>query len=162
VTGSHAIRGVTSRRTLLAASAVAVLAGCGEDEEAEVPPAADVLLRSLAAERALAAAASGPGVVRRVGERARERAERLASALSAAGGRPHDAPAEGGGDASAGEIVSRGRAALAAHVAALPSLEGPELRGLAADLVTGAAADVAILGDELDVPVADTFPGSGT
>jgi hypothetical protein len=150
-----------SRRTLLAASAVAVLAGCGEDDEAA--PAAEVLLRSLAAERALAAAtASGPGVVSRVGERARERSEKLASALSAAGGRPHDAPAGEGGDASPDEIVSRASAALDAHVAALPSLEGPELRALAADLITGAAADAAILGDELDVPVADAFPGSGT
>jgi hypothetical protein len=161
VTGSHAIRGVTSRRTLLAASAVAVLAGCGEDEESEPAPPADVLLQSLAAERALAAAtSSGQRMLRRVSSRARERAERLAAAVSAEGGRPHDAPEPAAGDASPGEIVSRGRAALAAHVAALPSLEGAELRGLAADLVSGAAADVAVLGTVLGVPVADAFPGT--
>jgi hypothetical protein len=158
----HAIHGVTRRRTLLAAGAagaVAVLAGCGEDEEP--PRAADVLLRSLAAERALAAATStGRRMVRRVSSRARERAERLAAAVSAEGGRPHDAPEPASGGVSPDELVARGRAALAAHVAALPSLEGRELRTLAADLVSGAAADVAILGQELGVPVADPFPGT--
>jgi hypothetical protein len=149
-----------TRRTLLAAGAVAVLAGCGEEEQPA--PASEALLRSLAAERALAATSSGPELVRRVAARARERADLLAAAVSAEGGRPHDAPAPAAGEAAPEEIVARGRAALDAHVAALPSLEGAELRGLGADLVSGAAADVAVLGDALDVPVAGAFPGSGT
>jgi hypothetical protein len=142
---------VVTRRRLLAAGAVAVLAGCGEEEGPA--PASEVLLRSLAAERALAAATTGGGRMRaRVAERARERAQRIASALSAEGGRPHDVPAGGGG----GDPVELGRAAVAAHIAALPSLAGPERRRLGADLVAGAAADVAVLGEH----GLDAFPGS--
>jgi hypothetical protein len=145
---------------LFAASAVAVLAGCGEDDEAAtVARPAEVLLSSLAAERALSAAAGANdrALVRRVAARSRERAERVAAAVSAEGGRPHDAPAP---EAASGDPIALGRAALAAHVAALPSLEGRALRSLAADLVVGAAADVAVLGDELDRPVSDPFPGT--
>ena len=150
---------MVTRRGLLAASALAVIAGCAEDEEAEPASATSALLASLAAERALAAAtASGRPVVRDVSARARERARRLAAAVSAAGGRPHDAPAPG--DPSSGEIVARGQAALAAHVAALPSLEGREQRMLAADLVAGAAADAAVLADTFDLAAADAFPGT--
>ena len=47
-----------------------------------------------------------------------------------------------------------------AHVAVLPALEGRELRGLGAELVAGAAADVAVLGDELGEQAVDPFPGS--
>jgi hypothetical protein len=43
---------------------------------------------------------------------------------------------------------------------ALPSLAGPELRRLGADLVAGAAADTALLSDALDAPVHDPFPGT--
>ena len=45
---------------------------------------------------------------------------------------------------------------------ALPSLEGRELRLLGGDLVTGAAADTALLGDALGLPVDDAFPGTPT
>jgi hypothetical protein len=72
--------------------------------------------------------------------------------VSAAGGRPHDAPAPSGG----GDPVALGRSALAAHIAALPSL-GRDARRLGARLVTGAAADAAVLGD-----AGDPFPGSMT
>ena len=47
-----------------------------------------------------------------------------------------------------------------AHVAVLPALQGRELRGLGAELVAGAAADVAVLGDELGEQAVDPFPGS--
>ena len=47
-----------------------------------------------------------------------------------------------------------------AHIAALPALAGRDLRGLGADLVAGAAADVAVLGDELGDQAVDPFPGS--
>jgi hypothetical protein len=160
--GLHAIHGVTSRRSLLAAGALAVLAGCGEDDEAATSArVVDALLRQLAAERALAAAtAEGRPLVERVSARARERARVLASAVAAEGGRPHDAPQPQAAPAGAEEILARGRAALAAHVAALPSLDGRELRRMAADLVAGAAADLAVLGDQLGRPVSDPFPGS--
>jgi hypothetical protein len=153
---------VVSRRALLAGGALAVLAGCGEDEEGgEAARPAAVLLTSLAAERAFGAAAgerSSP-IARRVAARSRERARLLAAAVSAEGGRPHDAPAP---EAASGDPVSRGRAALAAHVAALLGLEGRARRRLGADLVAGAAADVAVLGDELGEHAVDSFPGSGT
>ena len=152
---------MVTRRGLLAASALAVLAGCAEDEEAEPASPSSALLGSLAAERALSAAtSSGRPVVRDVSARARERARRLAAAVSAVGGRPHDAPEPASGNTSPGDIVARGRAALAAHVAALPSLEGRELRTLAADMVAGAAADAAVLADTFDLAAADAFPGT--
>jgi hypothetical protein len=134
-----------NRRALLAGSAVALLAGCGEEDEPAAPRPADTLLRSLAAERALAAAAP-----RRVARRARERSRRLAAAVSSQGGRPHDAPAPAAG----GDAVPAARAALDAHVDSLPLLAG-DLRALAGEMVVGAAADLAVLTDE-----AESFPGT--
>jgi hypothetical protein len=132
-----------------------VLAGCGEEESPASP--AEALLPSLASERALAAAtADGRPLVQRVSERARERAELLAAAISAAGGRPHDAPAPAGG----GDPVALGRAALSAHIDALPSLQRLAERRLGAELVSGAAADAAVLGDAFGEQAVDAFPGS--
>jgi hypothetical protein len=119
--------------------------GCGEDDVPAAPSAADVLLRSLAAERALAAAAPA-----RIAARARERARRLASAVSEEGGRPHDAPA----GAEGGDAAAAARAALVAHVESLPQLAG-DLRALAGDVIVGAAADLAVLTGE-----AEPFPGT--
>jgi len=132
-----------------------VLAGCGE-EEPPAPPAV-ALLPSLAAERALAAAtAEGRPLVERVSERARERVALLAAAISAAGGRPHDAPAPAG----RGDPVALGRAALTAHIDALPSLQRLAERRLGAELVAGAAADTAVLGDAFGEQPVEAFPGS--
>jgi hypothetical protein len=136
---------VVGRRAFLAGGAAALLAGCGEEDEPAAPRPADVLLRSLAAERALGAAAS-----RRVAERARERAQRLASAVSEQGGRPHDAAAPAGG----GDAASAARAALTAHVDSLPTLSG-DLRALAGEMIVGAAADLALLTGEAE-PFAGT------
>lgn len=135
-----------NRRALLAGGAVALLAGCGEEDDGPAAPRpAEVLLRSLAAERALSAAAS-----RRVAARSRERARRLASAVSEQGGRPHDAPAQ----ADNGDDAAAARAALVAHVESLPRLSG-DLRALAAEMIVGAAADLAVLTRE-----AEAFPGT--
>jgi hypothetical protein len=137
---------VVSRRTLLAAGGAAVLlGGCGEEDEPAAPSAADALLRSLAAERALAAAARD-----RIAARARERARQLASAVSEEGGRPHHAPA----DAEGGDAAAAARAALVAHVDALPPL-GRDQRALMGELIVGAAADLAALTGE-----AEPFPGT--
>ena len=159
---------MVTRRGLLAGGAVALLAGCGEEEDVVAAPA-DALLRELAAERALAAATgelpsgaprSAATTVREVSARARERARKLAAAMSAEGGRPHDAPQPADERVEAEEAVARAQAAIVAHVAALPSLAGRELRALGAELVTGAAADTALLSDALGMPVADPFPGT--
>jgi hypothetical protein len=147
---------------LLAGGAVALLAGCGEEEEVAAAPA-DALLRQLAAERELAAATvSGPGArtAREVSARARARAARLAAAVAAEGGRPHDAPQPPAERVPPEEAVARGQAAIVAHVVALPSLAGRELRELGAELVTGAAGDTALLSDALGIPVEEAFPGT--
>jgi hypothetical protein len=147
---------------LLAGGAVALLAGCGEEEEVAAAPA-DALLRQLAAERELAAATvSGPGArtAREVSARARARAARLAAAVAAEGGRPHDAPQPPAERVPLEEAVARGQAAIVAHVVALPSLAGRELRELGAELGTGAAGDTALLSDALGIPVEEAFPGT--
>jgi hypothetical protein len=158
---------VVTRRALLAGGAVALLAGCGEEDDVVAAPA-DALLRQLAAERAFAAAAptgvSGPAAdtAREVSGRARERAERLATPVAAEGGRPHDAPPPADERVSPEEAVARGQAAIVAHVAGLPSLGGRELRTLGAELVAGAAGDTALLSDALGIPVEEPFPGTPT
>ena len=142
-----------------------LLAGCGE-EEVTVAPASDALLRQLAAERQLAAATptgvsdDAAAEAAEISSRARDRAARLATALSAEGGRPHDAPQPPEERVSPEEAVGRARAAIVAHVVALPSLTGRELRQLGAEVVTGAAADTALLSDALGIPVEDSFPGT--
>jgi hypothetical protein len=137
---------VVSRRALLLAGGASVLAaGCGKDEPVAPPAAAQVLLQSLGAERALAhELQDGHGLEARIRTRALARAARLASAVSAAGGDPHDVRTP---DTPPDPAAARGRAraALEAHVAALPSLAG-DLRSLGADLVAGCAADAALLG----------------
>jgi hypothetical protein len=146
---------VVRRRTLLLAGGAALLAGCGKDERRPGPTAAEVMLRDLAAERALAHDLTGAGsrLRRRIAERAAERARRLAAAISAQGGRPHDAPAPDSAPDPAA-AAARARAALEAHVAALPSLTG-DLRALGADLVVASAADAALLGSPVE-----PFPGT--
>jgi hypothetical protein len=145
---------VVTRRGFVAAGALAVLAGCGHQDDGEAPARpGDALLPSLAAERAFGAGVQS----RRIAARSRERAEKIAAAISAEGGRPHDAPAPPGG---AGDPVELGHAALVAHIAALPALEGRERRRMGAELVSGAAADVAVVGDDLGEHAVDSFPGS--
>jgi hypothetical protein len=144
---------------------VALLAGCGEEEDV-TPPASDALLRQLAAERALAAATPTgmsdevAAEAAEIATRARDRAAKLATALSAEGGRPHDAPQPPDERVSPEEAVGRAQAVVVAHVVALPSLGGRELRQLGAEMVIGAAADTALLSDALGMPVEDSFPGT--
>jgi hypothetical protein len=146
---------VVGRRALLLGGGAAILAtGCGKDESVAPPAAAQVLLQSLGAERALAHELEGArGLEGRIRVRALDRAARLASAVAAAGGGPHDvrAPDTPPDPAAA---PGRARAALEAHVSALPSLHG-ENRALGADLVAGCAADAALLGSP-----GGAFPGT--
>jgi hypothetical protein len=156
---------VVTRRGLLAAGGLALLAGCGKDDAAApLPTAADSLLLQLAAERGLAAALDGldapdPEVVRRLAARADDRARRIAAALSAEGGRPHDAPAPAGGEAGPEQALERSRAALASHVEGIQWLGGDALRRLGSRLVTESATDLVVLGDVLGTPTAEAFPG---
>ena len=155
---------MVSRRALLLAGGATILAGCGKEKAAaEPPPVTEVLLRSVAAERALSVAArlqesSDRALLQRIARRAADRAGRAAAALSAAGGRPHDAPEP----AAADDPLERGRAALEAHVAALPSLSGRDQRDLGAFLVEESAADLAVLEDVLASASGNAFPGTPT
>jgi hypothetical protein len=150
---------VVSRRAVLLGGGAALLAsGCGKDLQTGPPPAVQALLQSLGAERALAHDLDGSrGLKERIRLRALDRARRLASAVSAAGGGPHDVRApDTAPDASA--APGRAQAALEAHVAALPSLTGSN-RSLGTDLVAECAADAALLG----APGTGTaFPGTPT
>ena len=152
---------------MLAGAAVA-LVGCGEEEVVVAAPA-DALLRQLAAERTLVAATAlaphgtsglAADTAREIATRARDRAARVATALSREGGRPHDAPQPPAERVAPEEAVVRAQAAIVAHVVALPSLGGRDLRRLGAGLVGGAAADTALLSDALGMPVEDPFPGT--
>jgi hypothetical protein len=79
--------------------------------------------------------------------------------VSSAGGRPHDAPAPAAG-AGGEDVVARARAALEAHVVALPALPRPRMRAMGAELVTGAATDLAVLEQARGAPPDDPFPGT--
>jgi hypothetical protein len=147
---------------LLLAGGAAILAGCGKDAVATPPPAPEVLRRVVDAESALALAArtqrsSERALLQRIAQRADDRAGRAAAALSAAGGRAHDAQAS---DEAVGDPLQRARAALEANVAALPSLSGRDLRELGAFLVEGSAADLAVLEDTLATVSGNAFPGT--
>jgi hypothetical protein len=132
--------------------------GCGKDEVVEPPPPEPALLRSLAAERRLGATMAALHRPR-LAQRSRERAQKLASALSELGARPHDAPAaEARADIAAG--LRDGRAALVAYVTALPALTRRDQRELGADLLAEAAGDVALLGSSFGVVPDDPFPGT--
>jgi len=149
---------VTRRAVVLGGGAALLAAGCGKDEVLSPPPAEPALLRALAAERALGASMAALDQPR-LAQRSRERATRLAAELSELGARPHDAPApEARADIAAG--LRRGHAALEAYVAALPALVTRSRRGLGADLLAGAAGDVALLGNAFGTPPADPFPGT--
>jgi hypothetical protein len=142
-----------SRRAALVAG-VAVLVGCGKDDAAappSEPSAAEALLGALAAQRAAVAALATAD--RAIEARTAAGARRLAAALSAEGGRPHDAPQPAAG----GDPEAALRAALEAHVAALPALSTRDLRRLGAGLVAGTAADLALLTGR-----AEAFPGGAT
>jgi hypothetical protein len=153
--------GVT-RRTLLAAGGAVLLAGCGKDLP-EVPPqptADEALGRALEAERAMGLAVSGlqaprddRELVRRLAARSDARARRIEEA---AGVRSEVEGSTGDPEAA----VERARAALAAHVEALPSLTEPRLRRLGTDLVVETATDLAVLGAVFGLTTAETFPGS--
>jgi hypothetical protein len=144
---------VVGRRALLLGGGAALLAaGCGKDETVAPTPATQVMLRQLTAERTLANDLQNEaGIKGQISDRAGARADKLASAIAAHGGNPHDAP-EGGGDPSA--AAQHARAALEAHVAALPSLTG-DLRTMGAGFVDESAADAALLGSPVEA-----FPGT--
>jgi hypothetical protein len=145
---------VVTRRALLAGGAVALLAGCGEDDSLAPAPASVALSGELRAERAFAAAlASLEPPNRELGRRLAARADARAARLAAVA--PADDAAHGDGSA-----LDLGRAVLVAHVGALPSFAARDQRALTAELLVGAATDVAVLSDALGELPRDPFPGT--
>jgi len=155
---------VTRRGLLLAgvAGGATIVAGCGKDEVAAAPSASEVLRRVVRAENALALAvrtqaAPERALLERIAERADGRAGIVIPVLQRLGG-PRAEVLEL--DEPVGDPLERGRAALEAHVTALPSLSGRELRDLGAFLVEGCAADLALLESVLGPVSGDAFPGT--
>jgi hypothetical protein len=143
-----------TRRALLGAGALALLAGCGPQEEPPVDVSA-VLSEQLRLTQAVAGAYSG--VAGEGGADARRRAERLETALRAAGGTPRPAPQGATGVEAA---LAAEQAALRGHVAAVGVLKQPEYRELLAGLIADAAAAESALLTTLERPPAPTaFPG---
>jgi hypothetical protein len=142
---------VVTRRAILGAGALALLAGCGSQEE----PAADasaVLSEQLRVTESVVAAYAG-GAARLNAEK---RVERIQAALGQGGRTLHAAPGSTGLEAA----LAAEQAALRAHVAAVGELKAPEHRELLAGLIVDAAAGESALLAQLERPAAPTaFPG---
>ena len=97
-------------------------------------------------------------LLRRIAQRAEGRAGRRGRRRCAScSGRSAGSPER---EEPVGDPLERGRAALEANVAALPSLSGRDLRELGAFLVEGSAADLALLEDVFGPVSGDAFPGT--
>ena len=144
----------TTRRGLLAAGAVAGLAGCGAPEGP--PPDAELLGSSLAAALALAEAyeRAGGKLGRALAAREREHAERLRAAGAAAGAK---GPEAAGPPLEAALALEQ--AALRAHVRAVGLVRALPSRTLVAELMADDARHVTVLRSRLGRdPVATAFP----
>jgi hypothetical protein len=149
---------VSTRRALLGAGALALLAGCGPPDEPE-PDVSVVLGEQLRAELRVVAAYEGVDDAKAaaLARRARERVRRLEEAGAAAATTP---PASASGLEAALEAE---RAALEAHVQAVGLLESREHRELLAELIAGAAAHESALLTLLGRPPSPSaFPGQPT
>jgi hypothetical protein len=145
---------VVTRRALLGAGAVALLAGCGPPEEPEVD-VAEVLGEQLRLTQAVAGAYAGVAGQGRAS--AEDRVRRLKVAVRGAGGTPRTAPS---GDTGLEAALAAESAALRGHVAAIGQLQDRAYRELLAGLVIDAAAGESALLVLLKRPPAPTaFPG---
>jgi hypothetical protein len=145
---------VVTRRALLGAGALTLLAGCGSEEEPEVD-VGQVLAEQLRATQAVAAAYAGVAGEGRVNASAR--VELLEAAVRDAGGSPGAAPT---GDTGVEAALAAEQAALRAHVAAVGQLEARGYRELLVGLIVDAAAGESALLLKLKRPPAPSaFPG---
>jgi hypothetical protein len=144
---------VVTRRALLGAGAVSLLAGCGPPDEPKVDVGA-VLGEQLRVTQAVVGSYAG-GAERRNAE---ARVRRVEDALRDAGETPGAAPPAGATGATAS--LAAESAALRAHVAAVGELGGDEHRELLSGLIVDAASAEARLLAELGRPPLPTaFPG---
>jgi hypothetical protein len=149
---------VVTRRALLGAGGVALLAaGCGPPEEPEIVPE-DVLREQLRLSRAVVAAYAGVAEAGPLRTNAQARARRLEDALRELGAATETPPPAGAGGPEA--ALAAESAALRAHVAAVGLLGERRWRELLSGLVAGAAAGesgaLALLGRPA---VPESFPG---
>jgi hypothetical protein len=150
---------MTTRRALLGAGAVALLAGCGPPEEPEVS-AREVLAEQLRAERVLLAAQLGleSDELSLVAD-TRERIERLTAALRSEGGTPGPAPTAPGAPGLE-TALEAAREVLRTHVRAVGLLESRPWRELQAGLIAGSAPYESAFLALLERPPSPTaFPG---
>jgi hypothetical protein len=145
---------IVTRRALLGAGALALLAGCGPPEEPKID-AGRVLGEQLRVTQAVADAYAGvPGEGR---ANAEARVRRLEAAMKQAGG---NVVTITGADSGLEQALAAESEALRAHVAAVGQLEAPQWRELLAGLITDAAAGESALLARLNRPSAPTaFPG---
>lgn len=161
-------------------AAALLLAACGDEPQGTPPSAAamesgsgDVALleRLLERERMTVAAYGALGGAGRASlELGRRHADGLARTIRDLGGRPRRAGAaselprpDGRRDALRSALRLE-RAELASYAAALPRLQGPQLRGLAATIATSEAEQASVLLAELGeepLPSAFALPGPG-
>jgi hypothetical protein len=146
---------MTTRRGLLGAGALALLAGCGPPDEPKVDAAA-VLGEQLRVTQSVVGAYGGVGGGGR--KNAQARVAGVEAALRDAGGSPGAAPTAGVTGVAA--ALAAESAALRAHVAAVGQLGQREYRELLSGLIVDAAANQSHLLAELDRPPLPTaFPG---
>jgi hypothetical protein len=148
---------VVTRRALLGAGAVALVAGCGPPEEPEIVPS-EVLSDQLRVSSEALAAYEGVDDVGPERGFAVARVRQLAAAVRSAGGTVEPgrvAPRTGLEEALAGE-----RRALEAHVAAIGLLGEREWREMFGEFIAGSARNEASLRTKLGrQPLETAFPG---
>jgi hypothetical protein len=146
---------VVTRRALFGAGALALLAGCGPEEEPEVDAGAVLSEQQRLTQRVVDSYADVP-LAGALKANAEARLRRLDAVLDKQPGDTFEKEADTGLEAA----LAAESEALRAHVAAVGQLQARESRELLAGLVTDAAANQAALLLRLDRPPAPTaFPG---
>jgi hypothetical protein len=146
---------IVTRRALFGAGALALLAGCGPQEEPEVD-AGKVLGEQLRLTQAVVDAYSG--VTGEGRANAQRRVGRIKAALAGMHVQPRYTITDGTG--SLQEALAAEQEALRGHVAAVGELKAAPYRELLAGLIADAAAGEAALLATLDQPpVPSAFPG---
>ena len=145
-----------SRRDLLGAAALVVLAGCGVEEAGEAPPPdAEVLDGLLQVELAAGAALIGVAGAELLARQDQAHARRLAEA---AGAEPAPRSADATRDVAG--ALARKQDAVFAYVAALPKLADPDHRVLVMQIAASEAEQLVVLREALgERPVLDAFAG---
>jgi hypothetical protein len=147
---------VVTRRALLGAGALALLAGCGPEEAPKVDAEAVLSEQQRLTQRVVDSYEGVPltGILQ---ANAVARLRRLDAALERSDPSSRSARTSGG---SLEAALAAESAALRGHVAAVGQLEAREYRELLAGLITDAAASQSALLLRLDRPPAPTaFPG---